>query len=126
MSSATSAYAQIARPVKFFLVTTGADISGWVVDDLRTVTTLDPAASAANRDGVVTGVSASDLLKDLGRQIVVYSATIPGSPVTAIYRQVLLMDPSAATTEGYVLPPAPFYVKVFDSAGAGVRVVRTG
>ena len=125
MSSATSSFAQIAGRTKFFLVTAGSDISGFIVDGLRTVTTLDPAI-AANRDGVVTGVSATDLLKDLGRQIVVYSSTVPGSPVTAVYRQVLLMDPSAATTEGYVLPPAPFYVKVFDSAGVGVRVVRTG
>lgn len=124
MSSATSAYAQIARPVKFFLVTAGADISGWVVNGLQSVTTLDPAASSANRDGVVTDINATTLLKDLGRQIVVYADTVPGSPVTAVYRQVIEM--SGATTEGNVLPPAPFYVKVFDAAGAGVRVVRTG
>jgi hypothetical protein len=120
MSSATSAYAQIARPVKFFLVVT--DLSGIIIDDLRTVTALDPAT---NNDGIITAtINATSLLKDLGRQIVYYNSTIPGSPVTAVYRQVIEM--ANANTEGYVLPPAPFYVKVFDSTGAGVRVVRTG
>lgn len=119
MSSAISAYAQIARPVKFFLVFT--DLSGIIIDDLRTVTALDPAT---NNDGLTANISATSLLKDLGRQIVYYNSTIPGSPVRAVYRQVIEM--SGATTEGYVLPPAPFYVKVFDAAGSGVNVVRTG
>ena len=120
MSSATSAYAQIAGRNKFFLVT-GSDISGYIVNGLQSVTTLDPAASSANRDGLVSSVLAGSLLKDLGRQIVVYS--LPGSPHTAVYRQVLLVD--GASSEGVGATP-PFYVKVFDAAGAGVHVVRTG
>ena len=63
------------------------------------------------------------LLKDLGRQIVVYSDSLPGSLHTAVYRQVLLVD--GATSEG-VGSQAPFYVKVFSAAGTGVGVVRTG
>jgi len=123
MSSATSSYAQIAGRTKFFLVV-GADISGYIVDGLYSVLNVDPAASSANRDGIVTGILAGTLLKDLGRQIVVYADTIPGSPHTAVYRQVLQVD--GASSEGCVLPPAPFYVKVYDAAGAGVNVVRTG
>ena len=125
MSSATSAYAQIARPVKFFLVVT--DLSGLVIDDLNTVTTKDPAVAAPTglyKSLIPLTINATSLLKDLGRQIVYYNSTIPGSPVRAVYRQVIEM--SGATTEGYVLPPAPFYVKVFDAAGTGVNVVRTG
>jgi hypothetical protein len=117
MSSAISSYAQIAGRTKFFLVV-GADISGYIVDGLRTVTTLDPAT---NNDGSVDQVDEYSLLKDLGRQIVVCS--VPGSPHTAVYRQVLLVD--SATTEGVGATP-PFYVKVFSADGAGVHVVRTG
>jgi hypothetical protein len=127
MSSATSSYAQIAGRTKFFLVlgipdSSGnlQDISGYIVNGLQSVTTLDPAI-AANNDGTVDDVSIGSLLKDLGRQIVVYS--LPGSPHTAVYRQVLLVD--GATTEG-IGSQAPFYVKVFSAAGTGVGVVRTG
>ncbi len=125
MSSAISSFAQIAGRTKFFLVLgipDGSgnlqDISGYIVDGLRTVTTLDPAT---NNDGTVDDVNIGSLLKDLGRQIVVYS--LPGSPHTAVYRQVLLVD--GATTEG-IGSQAPFYVKVFSAAGTGVGVVRTG
>jgi len=125
MSSATSAYAQIARPVKFFLVVT--DLSGLVIDDLHTVTTKDPAVAAPT--GLYSGlypinVDRTSLLKDLGRQIVYYNSSIPGSPVRAVYRQVI--EVLGAATEGNRLPPLPFYVKVFDAAGTGVNVVRTG
>ena len=125
MSSATSAYAQIASPVKFFLVTAGANITGYVIDGLQSVTSKDPSVAAPTGLYTATAsIDATSLLKDLGRQIVYYNSAIPGSPVTAVYRQVIEMN--GATTEGYVLPPAPFYVKVFDAAGSGVRVVRTG
>lgn len=125
MSSVTSSYAQIAGRTKFFLVVglpiqqgANVDISGYIVDGLRTVTTLDPAT---NNDGTVDEVDIGSLLKDLGRQIVVYS--LPGSPHTAVYRQVLLVD--GASSEGVGVTP-PFYVKVFSADGAGVGVVRTG
>jgi len=118
MSSTTSAYAQIAGRVKFFLVTT--DISGYIVDGLDTVTTVNPSIT---NDGTVRNVPIGSLLKDLGRQIVVYSDATPGSLHTAVYRQVLLVD--GQTSEG-VSSQAPFYVKVFSAAGTGVGVVRTG
>jgi hypothetical protein len=125
MSSATSSYAQIAGRSKFLLVVgiSGENsITGYIVDGLRTVTTLDPSVnSPANRSGIVEDVQAGQLLKDLGRQIVVYS--LPGSPHTAVYRQVLQLANDQAEGVG---SQEPFYVKVYDADGLGVGVVRTG
>ena len=122
MSSANSSYAQIAGRVKFLLAT--ADISGFVVDGLNTVDTVDPESSTR------FAISSASLLKDLGRQIVVVDSATSAHLKT--YRQVQVMD--GATTEG-VSGSAPAangsyyntgYVLVASASGAGVRVVRTG
>ena len=126
MTSVLSSYAQIAGRSKFFVVLDldeGDDITGYVVNSLRTVTTLDPAASSANRDDTVD-VPAGSLLKDLGAQIVVYSSTLPGSPHTAVYRQVIRVN--GQLSEGVPDDAVPFYVRVFSADGTGVSVVRTG
>jgi hypothetical protein len=120
MSSTTSSYAQIAGRVKFLLAT--ADISGFVVDGLNTVDTVDPTPTF--------NIAAASLLKDLGRQIVVVDSVTGAHEKT--YRQVQVMN--GATTEG-VSGSAPAgngsyyntgYVLVASAAGTGVRVVRTG
>ena len=120
MSSANSSYAQIAGRVKFLLAT--ADISGYVVDGLNTVDTVDPTPTF--------NISAASLLKDLGRQIVVVDADTGAHLKT--YRQVQVMN--GVSTEG-VSGSAPDgngsyyntgYVLVASASGTGVGVVRTG
>jgi len=140
MSSVTSAYSQISRRTKFFLVgptTPAADISGYVVDGLNSVIVGDLSGNSII-DSRIT-VAPNALLKDLGREIVcVESATTGDSTVTQVYRQVQRVG-GDGTTEGVggSYPPTgsgayydTFYVKTFDAAGAAagnpVRVVRTG
>jgi len=135
MSSVTSSYSQISKRTKFFLVT--ADISGYVVDGLNSVIVGDlPGNTTITVDSNLPGsVTTNTLLKDLGREIVcVESATTGDSSVTQIYRQVQRVGGGGATEGvGGSYPPTgsgsyydTFYVKTFDAAGTGVRVVRTG
>jgi hypothetical protein len=135
MSSVTSSYAQISKRTKFFLVV-GTDISGYVVDGLNSVIVGDlPGNTTITVDGALPGsVTVNTLLKDLGREIVcVESAATGDSSVTQIYRQVQRVGGAATEGVGGSYPATgsgsyydTFYVKVFDAAGTGVRVVRTG
>jgi len=115
MSSATSSYAQIAGRTK--LLQAVADVSGYVVNGLESVTTVDPSTLSSG-----VKILGNSLLEDLGREIVVYS-TVDGLH-KAVYRQVLPLN--GEYTEGVGGPIAPLYVKVFAANGSGVRVVRTG
>ena len=123
MSSANSSYAQIAGRVKFLLAV--ADVSGYVVDGLNTVDTVDPQGSSTRFT-----IDNASLLKDLGRQIVVVDADTGAHLKT--YRQVQVMN--GVSTEG-VSGSAPDgngsyyntgYVLVASASGTGVGVVRTG
>ena len=140
MSSVTSSFAQISGRVKFFLGVV-ADISGYVVAGLNSVS---PTNSALNPTDIIAGAvdvnlgGAGILLKDLGRQIVLYEAPLLGStlrsPHVATYRQVQVMN--GPTTEG-VDGSAPdadlsyyrtYYVCVSSANQVDhpVKVVRTG
>ena len=140
MSSVTSSFAQRDKNTKFFIVV-ASDISGYVVDGLHSVIADDeletdggvsvPDLSGSTLGPVGTTISVGTLLKDLGRQITIVDSD--NNLVTSVYRQVQLVN--GPTTEGVGGNPDLgttaavyncFYVKVFDSAGAGVRVVRTG
>ena len=140
MSSATSSFAQRDKNTKFLIVV-ASDISGYVVDGLNSVIADDelvtsgnvsvPDLSGSTLGPVGTSISVGTLLKDLGRQITIVDSV--NNLVTSVYRQVQIVN--GATTEGVGGNPDLgttaavyncFYVKVFDSAGAGVRVVRTG
>jgi hypothetical protein len=137
MSSATSSFAQIAGRVKFLLTT--QDISGYVVDGLRS--TLATSVNDLLVDSEKVAIDPSTLLKDLGRQIVLYNDALPGSPHLATFRQVQVV--SGPTTEGVdggapgpflgqAQPPSSYFntcyvcVSSSDPAVYPVGVVRTG
>lgn len=72
--------------------------------------------------------AAGDLLKDLGREVVVVNA---GGAYVARYREVQRVN--GPSTEGVGGPVDPldsaygcFFVKVWAADGSGVKVVRTG
>lgn len=66
--------------------------------------------------------SAYSLLKDLGREVVVYAVADPNEHLYK-YRQVELVN--GPTTEGVGSTICP-YVLVWSAAGTNVNVVRTG
>ena len=140
MSSVTSSFAQRDKNTKFLIVV-ASDISGYVVDGLYSVIASDELGGTATFDlsGATsliesgTNLSVGTLLKDLGRQITIVSAA--NNLVRSVYRQVQVVNGADSEGVGGAAEPATastaaiyncFYVKVFDSAGAGVRVVRTG
>lgn len=138
MSSATSSYAQIEKRTKFLL--TIETTRGFVVDGLYSVVASDELGGTATFDlsgatdlieSEITPLGSSVLLKDLGRQITIVSAA--NNLVRSVYRQVQQVN--GADSEGVGGNPDTgttaaiygcFYVKVFDSAGSGITVVRTG
>ena len=137
MSSVTSSFAQIAGRTKFFLAT--ADVSGYVVPDLHSTLATSVDQTLLNADTKV-GVPRNTLLKDLGRQIVLYDDEVTaGSPHLATFRQVQVVNGS--TTEGvdggapedFPGSTVPSYYNTFyvcvssvDQTANPVRVVRTG
>lgn len=135
MSSVTSSFAQIEKRTKFLLTT--ASTTGIVVDGLYSVIAddalgtgiTDLSGSSLQQARVTIGSGA--LLKDLGRQITIVDSD--NNLVTNVYRQVQQVN--GAGTEGVGGNPdlgtaaaiyGCSYVKVFNDAGAGVTVVRTG
>ena len=141
MSSATSSYAQIEKRTKFLLTT--ASTRGFVVDGLYSVIASDELGGTATFDlsgatslieSEIDPLASGVLLKDLGRQITIVSAA--NNLVRSVYRQVQQVNGADSEGVGGAADPAPtvstdaiygcFYVKVFDSAGSGITVVRTG
>lgn len=135
MSSVTSVYAQVSGRVKFLLAV--ADVSGAIVPGLHSVSSSH-AGSDIIDSATKVDVPIGQLLKDLGRQIVLYEEPllggVQGSPHLATYRQVQRMN--GVETEG-VNGGAPdgqgsyyetFYVCVSsaDTSVHPVGVVRTG
>ena len=140
MSSVTSSFAQRDKNTKFLLTT--ASTRGFVVDGLYSVIASDELGGTATFDlsgatslieSEIAPVASGTLLRDLGRQITIVSAA--NNLVRSVYRQVQQVsgadsegvggaaDPATASTAAIYLC---FYVKVFDAAGSGVTVVRTG
>ena len=140
MSSVTSSFAQISGRVKFFLGV-AEDISGYVVAGLNSVSPTNSGTDIISTAVPVHLGGAGLLLKDLGRQIVLYEEPLLGStlrsPHVATYRQVQVIDAtSGAGTEG-VDGSAPdgdlsyyntYYVCVSSANQTDhpVKVVRTG
>ena len=142
MSSVTSSFAQRAKNTKFFVA--AADISGFVVDGLYSVIADDelvtsagvavPDLSGSTLAPTAVTIGSGRLLKDLGRQITIVSAA--NNLVRSVYRQVQQVNGADSEGVGGAADPAPtvstaanylcFYVKVFDAAGSGVTVARTG
>jgi hypothetical protein len=114
-------YAQKPGREKLLLVG-NSDISGYIIDGLHTTTTVDPDSPGAT----TVVLPAFMLLKDLGRQIVVYQdpRLRRGSPHLAIYRQVLPLDGSQDEGVG---TRKPCYVLVYSADPSKiVGVSRTG
>ena len=141
MSSVTSSYAQIEKRTKFLL--TIDSTRGFVVDGLYSVIASDVLGGTATFDlsgatslieSEITPLGTGVLLKDLGRQITIVSAA--NNLVRSVYREVQQVNGADSEGVGGAADPAPtvstaaiygcFYVKVFDAAGSGVTVVRTG
>jgi hypothetical protein len=136
MSSTLRSYAQIPARAKYFL---------WNVGDQETdqdvpVTSIFTLPVGAYADltsmataAAVNAVAETDpslpqgLLKDMGRQITIYD---PDTKLhLAVYREVQLVD--GVASEGVSGSAAngwnsTYFVKVWDAAGAGVNVARTG
>ncbi len=73
----------------------------------------------------------NQLYKDLGREIVRYDTLAAGAIKLAVYRQVQKVAgvASEGVPAGDIAPTTQadaVYVKVWDAAGSGVGVVRTG
>ena len=118
MSSAQKSFAQInARGKYFIVIDTALAYYPTSFDSVQ----LDSAVRNTD-DGNVSG-----LLKDLGREIVTYDVLGANAIKMAVYRQV--QEVSGAGSEGVsssFASDTAVYVKVWDAAGEGVGVARTG
>ncbi len=133
MSSVHSYISQISGRVKFFIGI--GDASGWTTNVAVNGSTGSLMAStvfAANMTKVLPGsmVAAGTLLRDMGKSITVINDST--AQQTEVYRLVekeasspeSLGEGAAASTPA--ASTSVFYVKVWDSAGADVKVARTG
>jgi hypothetical protein len=136
MSSTLRKFSQIPVRDKYLLAIADYDPVGTPVPSATSAFTLAPGAHinvtsiAMDLDVQDVGsyapasVSATELYKDLGRQIVIFDAN---HNHVAVFRQVQLV--SGVGTEG-VCPLsdrcANIYVKVWSADGTGVVVARTG
>jgi hypothetical protein len=92
MTSVLRHYAQTDPKTGFFIVLSASipvwrDISGQTSHSVMDISGFQ----AAFTPGTVS-TAASTLLKDLGRQIVIYNSNIPTNPHVAIMRQVMLVN----------------------------------
>lgn len=120
MSSAQKSFAQINVRGKYLRAFTSAgEYTFTSADSVQAVAEPSPATGATNQ-----------LYKDLGREIVRYSSLGVGAEKLAVYRQVQRVSGSASEGVPASDVPAstatPIYVKVWDAAGLGVGVARTG
>jgi len=140
MSSATSSFAQVSRRTKFLL--TVADISGYVIDGLNSTMATSVELESFTALSKVS-ILPNTLLKDLGRQIVLYDDETAGtkSPHIATFRQVQLVKGdltegvsgyAPGLFDGQTTDPESYYntcyvcVSSEDQTAYPVRVVRTG
>jgi hypothetical protein len=128
MTSLQTHIAQIPGRVRFFLGI--GDASGYQVDEEGTVQAVMTSTSFDANTSAIAGnsVAANTLFRDMGKSITVLDNTTQQQ--IALYRLVQKqVDGVILKTEGANLTDdayLPFYIKVWDSNGAGVRVVRTG
>lgn len=135
MASALRSYAQIPARVKYFLWGLGDEVTDEPVPttsifilpvgayaELTSMATAAEVGNVANTD--IT--PEQSLLKDMGRQITIYD---PANNLhLAIYREVQVVNGAGSEGVGGSNPEwqSNYFVKVWDAAGAGVNVVRTG
>jgi hypothetical protein len=136
MSSALRSYAQIPSRAKYFLWGLG-DQETDVSVPTTSIFTL-PVGAYAELTSMATAAAVNDvanidpslpqgLLKDMGRQITIYD---PDTKLhRAVYREVQVVDGVASEGVGGSAANgwnSTYFVKVWDAAGAGVNVARTG
>jgi hypothetical protein len=136
MSSVGSHYSQISARGKFFLPLAGAE--GYYLNAVDTgvpnSVQYDLSGTEIPPDFDISGtVISGNLLKDLGRQVVLYDNSVPAAvspgPTSqyarvAVWRQVQVQN--GASTEGVGLPGDVVWVKTWSASGTDVYVVRTG
>jgi hypothetical protein len=127
MTSYESAFAQIDSRSKFLRALATTAEYPLATTSSAVTSVMTQADFTANTTVAESGGAVGDLYRDLGREVVIVSAYGAGALKLAVYRQVAVM--SSATNEGVAGPGSPAeypYVKVWDAAGAGVTVARTG
>ncbi len=127
MTSYESAFAQIDSRSKFLRAVAVTAEYPLATTSSAVTSVMTQTDFTANTTAAPSGGAIGDLYRDLGREVVIVSAYGAGALKLAVYRQVALMN--SATNEGVVGPgdlTAYPYVKVWDAAGAGVTVARTG
>ncbi len=129
-------YAQIPARAKYFLYNDGIDVPGTVPTtsiftlpegSYADLTSMATATAVNAVVGIVTGVApATNILKDMGRQITIYDPTTHLH--LAVYRQVQVVDGIATEGVGGSAPAwgSNYFVKVWSADGQGVAVIRTG
>ena len=84
---------------------------------------MTAANFSANTESNADYVEANLLFRGMGKSITVVSNSSPAMQIE-MYRLVQQQIDESGSSEG--ADNAPFYVKVWDSNGSGVAVVRTG
>ena len=123
MTSLQTHIAQIPGRVRFFLAI--ADCGKTTIDSGKSVTSLMTSAEFSDATSTAgTGVDQTTLMRDMGKSITVIGND--KKQQIAVYRLVQQQLDDDGYSEGADLEATPFYVKVWDSNGSGVGVVRTG
>jgi hypothetical protein len=114
---------------KYFLAVAALDDGGETAGDdvvyLSATGSFESAMSLADFSTQLAAgatIAANSLLRDLGREVVVYADANPNAHLYK-YRQVISVN--GPTTEGVGATTGP-YVLVWSAAGTNVNVVRTG
>ena len=98
--------------------------------DISDAITATGATATAAFIGLVPGPTSlvGKLFKDLGRQVTVYDAALPGDLHIATYRECQLVRGAAVEGVPEDTPTygGDYYVRVWAADGAGVSVARTG
>jgi hypothetical protein len=130
-------YAQIPARAKYFLYdgdlalidenVPATSIFTLPVGSYADLTSMATAAEVNATSGFDSDVTpATNLLKDMGRQITIYDATTHLH--LAVYRQVQVVNGIASEGVGGSAPAwgSNYFVKVWAADGQGVAVIRTG
>ena len=126
MTSYQSSFAQIDSRSKF-LSAVAATTEYYLSTSSAVTSVMTQADFTANTTSNQSLGGVGELYRDLGREVVIVSAYGAGARKLAVYRQVAVMN--GVTNEGVAGPgdlTAYPYVKVWDAAGSGVTVARTG
>ena len=107
MTSVLRKWAQLDPRTQFFYTIGGTTGYRDISSNAASIMTNSAFTSTIGTQPTLLTASANPtLLKDLGRQIVVYDNTIGGSPHIAIFRQVMALPAGTSGTEGINSPLA--------------------